>query len=183
MQRLIKFSGTILVLSLMLLLPLSAFASCRCYKRGPQGPTGPAGPTGPTGSSFVASFGTWYLPGETGTIVNDGEIIPFDVTELSQGITNTGGDFTLPNTGVYQVTCGIIAQTFAYFDIELSGTPVSGGRVNPLLANGTLNVITVMFTATAGQHVTVKNNSGEFSYIGTNEPGSVGAYISILQIQ
>lgn len=180
MKRIIKFTGYILVLCLVLFVPVSAFAGCKEPKRGPPGPQGPIGPIGP---SFVAAFGTWNIPGEIPTAVADGAIIPFSVNEVSQGITNAGGDFTLSNNGVYQLTCGIITQDNGFFEIELSGIPVSGGRIYPLLANGTINVITVMFAATAGQHVTVRNNSGATLNIGTGDPGSVGTYISILQIQ
>lgn len=161
---------------------------CKSPKQGPagvQGSLGPTGPTGPSGPPFVVTFGTFNVPGAPEVFILNGDIIPFSVDEASSGVTNAAGDFTLTKSGVYQVIFGVVTlEPFDIFDIELSGTLVSGGRINPL-ANGSLNTITAMFTAAAGEHLVVRNksNGGQTASLGTGDVLSVSAYISIVQIQ
>lgn len=184
MNQFIKFTGYVLIF-LMLGAPFSIHARCKEPKRGPPGPQGiqgPIGPVGPPGPSFITTFGTWNIPGVDGITVNDGDILPFNVNEISSGIANASGIFTLSRNGVYQVTFGIAPQQSPTgFDIELNGTPVSGGIVGT--PQESPQVVTVMFSAVAGDKLRVVNKSGAAVTIGSLTSNSAGAYISILQIK
>lgn len=192
MNKFIKFTAYILVLSLMLGAPISAHAGCKEPKQGPpgsqgpQGPQGIQGPIGPVGPPFVVSYGTFNLPGINQIDVADGDIIPYSVTETSSGITNAAGDITLTKSGVYQVTFGVIIDPDTggadHFNIELNGTVVSGGSIFPG-PGFVFNTITVMFTAVAGDHLVVRNVSGHTTRIGILGADQVASYISILQIK
>lgn len=151
----------------------------RCCHRGPPGPPGPPGPQGPP---FIATFATSFLPGDGDTILQNGDIVPFSNNEVLSGITNVAGDFTLSKSGVYQVTIGLfVNESNDVFDLELNGTPVSGGRLRPAPISS-LNTLTVMFSALAGNHLVVKNAGGQ-AILGSSGAGSEAAFISILQIQ
>lgn len=193
MNQFFKFTGYVLIF-LMLGAPFSIHAGCKGPKQGPPGPQGiqgqigPSGPqgiqgpVGPPGPPFVATFGTWNIPGTDGISVNDGDPLPFNVNEISSGIANASGIFTLSRNGVYQVTFGIATQqSSTQFDIELNGIPVSGGIVGP--AQDSPQVVTVMFNAVNGDQLRVVNQSGATVIIGSQISASAGAYISILQIQ
>lgn len=190
MNIFIKYIGYILVFS-MLTAPSSVHAGCRQPKRclpgpsgppGPPGPPGPSGPPGPPGPPFVSTFATWYIPGTEGIVVADGNSLPFNVNEISSGITNASGIFTLSRNGVYQVTFGISPQQSpTQFDIELNGTTVLGGIVGT--PQESPQVITVMLSAVIGDQLRVVNKSGAAVTIGSLASASAGAYISILQIQ
>lgn len=130
------------------------------------------------------TFAAWNIPGNDGIVVPTGDVIPFSTNEVSHGITNKLGVFTLSRKGVYQVTFGIAPQeSNDIFDIELNGKLVTGGRVAPPMASP--EVVTVMFRAKAGDLLSVRNNSGVTVTIGQPGPGpgSAGTYISILQIR
>lgn len=120
------------------------------------------------------------------SFVVDGTIIPFGVTEASSGITKVAGDITLSRSGVYQVIFGVIIDPLTgdadHFDIELSGTVVSGGSIFPG-PGFVFNTLTVMFTAKAGEHLVVRNVSGHDTLIGIPCASQVASYISILQIK
>lgn len=186
MNRFIKFTGCALIF-LTLGAPSSIHASCKepsvscgCKKpkSGPPGPTGPAGPAGP---SFVTTYGTWNISAVTN--IADGDLLIFNVDEISSGITTDGfGHYILSANGVYQVTFGIAPQQNpTEFDIKLNGVTVSGGIVGS--APDSPQILTVMFQAVAGDQISVVNNSGATVTIGTSsQPGSVAAYLSILQI-
>lgn len=175
MKKFIKLTGYALVF-FMLGAPLSVYSECNEPKRGPQGLQGPVGPP------FIGTFAAWNIPGDDGVTVDNGNILPFSVEEISSGIANASGDFTFSKNGVYQVTFGIAPQEGNdVFDIELNGMLVSGGKVTSPLASP--QIVTVMFRAVAGDHLVVRNNSGFTVSIGFAGFGSAGAYISILQIQ
>lgn len=178
MKQFNKLTGYVLMLFLILG-PVFVHAGCKEPKRGPPGPQGPSGPP------FVTTYGTFNVPGITQTLVADGDIVPFSVTEVSSGITNAAGDITLTKSGVYQVTFGVIIDPATgsadHFDIELSGTVVSGGSIFPG-PGFVFNTITVMFTAVAGEHLVVRNVSGHSTLIGILTADQVASYISILQI-
>lgn len=175
MNKLIKFTWFVLIF-LMLGSPLTVYAKCKTPERGP------AGPPGPPGLPFVSTYGTWNIPGDDGVVVNPGDILPFSVDEISSGITNASGLFTFSRTGVYEVTFGIAPQEANdVFDIELNGVLVTGGRVASPLSSP--QIVTVMFSASAGNQLVVRNNSANAVVIGTPLTGSAGTYISILQIQ
>lgn len=184
MNKFIKYAGYV-VIFLMLGAPLSVHAKCKEFKHcppGPPGPQGPQGPVGPPGPPFVATFATWYIPGSAGITVDNGDPLPFNVNEISSGITNVSGVFTLSRNGVYQVTFGIIPQQNpTQFEIELNGTTVSGGIVGA--AQDSPQIVTVMFSAVAGDKLRVVNKTGSTVVIGSLASESAGTYISILQIQ
>lgn len=164
-----------ILLFLMLGAPFSIHAGCKEPKQGPPGPQGPSGPP------FVATYAAWYIPGDDGVTVNPGDILPFSVNETSNGITNASGEFTFSRNGVYQVTFGIAPQEANdVFDIELNGTLVSGGRV--AAAGFSPQILTVIFSASAGDHLVVRNNGTNTVSIGIAGSGAPGTYIAILQI-
>lgn len=177
MKQFIRFAGFLLVF-LMLGTSLSAHSSSKHSRRGPRGPAGPIGP------SFVTTFGTWYIPSNGEILINDGDIVPFNTQEVSNGITNASGVFTFSRNGVYQVILGYAPQgSGELLDIELNNILVLGGRIESPV--NTPGVITVMFTASAGDKLDVKNKSGLPIMIGPPSPTSIspGIYISILQIR
>lgn len=170
MKQFIKFTRSILVLSLMLGAPLLVHASCKVPERGPPGPSSPP-----------ATFATWFIPGTEGVVVNDNQTIPFDVNEISSGITNASGVFTLSNKGVYQVTVGFAPQQSpTQLEIQLNGMTVSGGIISG--PGDSPQVVTVMFNAMAGNPLSVVNKTGGPLFIGSGTSSSPGIYISILQI-
>lgn len=176
MKHFIKFTKYILAF-LILFAPFSVDASCQKIKRcsGSQGPQGIPGPP------FITTFGTWYIPGTAGITVDPGQIIPFNTEEISNGIINTSGVFLFSRTGVYQVTLGYAPQEGGdNIAIELNNTVLPGGRI--IVPFSSPNVITVMFSAAAGDQLDVRNLSDLTITIGFGDP-SPGIYISILQIQ
>jgi len=156
---------------------------------GPIGPIGPTGPQGIPGPSFATTFGTSYLPGQPYIAVEPNEIVPFSIDEALVGITNMAGDFTLSSDGFYMVTYSVIvSEPSDVFDLELNNIPVLGGRLYPTALASTLGPITVMFSASAGDHLVVRSKSNAVANIGfwevpVADGTGVGAFISILQIQ
>lgn len=177
MKKFIIFAKHALTL-LLILGPVFAHANCKEPKRGPPGPQGPAG------TSFVPTYAAFNVPGIPQTNVVNGTIVPFSATEVSSGITNASGDMTFTKNGVYQVTFGVMVDPSSsadHFDIELAGTVVPGGSIFPG-PGFVFNIITVMFTATAGEHLVVRNVSGNDTLIGIFGADQVASFISILQI-
>lgn len=185
MNKLIKFTGYILALSLMLIAPIAVYAGgCHKPKQGPPGPQGPAGPPGPPGLPFISTFGTWFIPNGGTVFVAPTTIIPFSNNEVSSGIINSpDGTFTFTSTtGVYQATFGISPQeTGDIFDFELNGVLLPGGSV-VLPPQSSPQVVTVMFTAAAGNNLVIRNNGPNTVVIGGIGDTGVATYISILQI-
>lgn len=187
MNQVIKFTGYVLIF-LMLGTPFSMHASCKkpthcshCSHgiQGPVGPHGIQGPVGPVGPPFIATFGTWNI--FPSTDVSAGATLPFNVNEISSGIINSSGVFTLSKNGVYKVTFGIAPQNNpTQFEIELNGTTVSGGIVGSV--QDSPQIVTVMFSAGIGDQVRVVNSINATVTIGSLSD-SPGAYISILQIK
>lgn len=175
MNLFFKFTRHVLLV-LIVGLPFLADADtdCRSPKQNPQGP-------GSSSTAVLASFGTWYIPSNAGIIVNDGDVIPFNTQETAIGITNSSGVFTLSKTGTYLVTVGYAPQESGdILEIEKNNTLVSGGHMEPPVNSS--NVVSVMFTASAGDHIDVKNKSGFTISIGLTGIAP-GIYISILQIK
>lgn len=76
---------------------------------GPQGITGATGPTGPTGPSFNAAA---MIHDETNLAVASNDVVKYNNTNLSNGITydpNTG-ELTIPSDGQYQIHWWINAR-------------------------------------------------------------------------
>lgn len=163
------------------------FAGCRQPQQGPPGPQGPEGPT------FMASFGTWYIPGPNTVTISIGETVAFSTAEATSGITNSAGTFRLPSTGVYRITFAVLAEsdsfsTPAYFDLVKNNIVVAGGEINANLFG--LNPTSVIISANAGDEVLLR-------YVGTAPSVEIGetfpslppgpystyAYISFLQIR
>lgn len=120
---------------------------------GPQGAQGAQGPEGPAGPAFVASFGSWYVPGTAPVNLVVGDIVPYSLSGASSGITNSTGVFTLPRNGAYQAFFQVITfddPTPPLFDIQLNGVTIANGE--SLAPIG----LAVTFNASAGDQVTVK---------------------------
>jgi hypothetical protein len=164
MNAAIKFSA-----SSLMVLALGAFASAGF------------GADTAGGCPCLKTYGTWNIPGSVaGVNVDVGQAIPFSDQEASKDITNSSGTFTLKKSGVYQVTFGVAPSgTEDAFDIELNGTPVSGGRIH---VPNSPPVVTVMFAASAGDRLSVVNTGTALSVLGIFGDATA-AYISILRIK
>jgi hypothetical protein len=159
---------------------------------GPTGPIGAPGPTGATGATGATGGGLIncaYIYNLSPQSVGVEEDVIFDSTGLiTSGFLHIGPsqNIQILNTGIYQATFSISGSTSNQFALFLNGTLIPGS----IYGSGDTtqqNTGVVIFVATAGDILTVRNHTSALGVTLTSPIGgtqaNVNASISILQLQ
>lgn len=133
--------------------PCHARAKKHCKNKN-QGPTGPRGPRGKPGTTFIPSFGSWFMILSDTIPPNTIDPVPlhFNQIENQQGITiqNSNTEFLIHNDGFYLINWTINA---------INGNPTTLDSIqvklfrginqifnNQQTVNGTFNITTMSGT-------------------------------------
>lgn len=131
---------------------------------GATGPQGPIGPQGPQGQRGVLDFAYIYTT-EALTVPNSG-VVRFEVLEYSSGFAFPSGPSSIQvvNTGTYSATFFVrststaLAPNLWTLTNATTTFPISGGTYATV--DGIPGGGDVIFTASAGDLITLVNNSG-----------------------
>lgn len=124
---------------------------------GPVGPAGPTGPAGPSGPNVITEFIYAYLPFTVD--VSSGANIKFtDESSSGSFLLSMGGIINILVSGVFSLTYKLNTSSPNQFAAYLNGVLVPGSLYG-VSTPDSRNIGQVIFAATAGSIVTIRNVS------------------------